>query len=407
MKKASNQLIIALSLIFFAPNLFAQWGFQMSSYQEMNDNPFHLPEEEKSMVTSISFGVDRAWKSAVLGYEGFYSYFSNMRNRNFYWHHLTLDMGSDTTQFNLGVEQRINADEYNLYDYWNAKAGAGHRLFVKGAIIFLSTNFEVNSFNEVSDLNNMKMTTAIGFNKSFRTKTTLIMRSQFEYKIYQNQTSRDFSDDSIDWFSFVSVTGDGKGNGWDNGNHGHDRGYMDGDHRGGFMAPRAYGDFANERVSQLVSVVRVAQSVTRTTGVALQFTNRYLLGGNSRYIAGIEDSYSRESEIFNDPMGYESNSVGMEMTKIFRRSVRLKFSAYWTKKNFSSQGIYQDAEVYDENIFRKDEMKRVGLILTKNIDLSAISMAIVGTYQWIDNKSNSYWYDYQNQYGALGLEFYF
>ncbi|NOZ60533.1 MAG: hypothetical protein GXO74_02520 [Calditrichaeota bacterium] len=400
-------ILLALIFLLSSAKLFGQWGFQMSLNQEYNNNPFHLPQQEKSWVSSALLGAERSWKHWDLSYEGLYSDFANMRDRNFYWHSLTLQAGSDTTMFSLSAEQRIDKTGYDLYDYWNTNAQVTHRFFVKNFTINLSGRAEMNFFNQVQELNNMKFSAGIGFNRSFQTKTILIARADFEYKNYQNSQTRGLSDAPLMMDMPVAIAGWGRENSNANGNHGSKRGYMDNDHGRGFMTPHAYSDFVNASVSQIVSMVRVAQSVAPTLGVALQYVNRGLVGGNSRFITGVADSYSKESEIFNDPMGYESDVIGAEITKIFPWAIRLKLSAYFSKKNFTAQGIYSDSETYDENVLRVDDTKVAYSTISKDLNFSAFAVTIAVNYQWLENRSNSYWYDYRNQYAAIGLEFYF
>jgi len=69
-----------------------------------------------------------------------------------------------------------------------------------------------------------------------------------------------------------------------------------------------------------------------------------------------------------------------------------------------------DTENYDESILRKDENQTAWLSLRKNIGLNFRNggqIALYFYYQWIDNKSNSYWYDYENTASSVGLEFEF
>ncbi len=401
--------IIALLFMLATPiYAFAQWGFQMSVNQEYNNNPFHLPEEERSWVSSIFWGANREWQNLDLSYEGFYSDFAQIRERNFYWHSLSLNAGSDTTVFNLNVEQRIDKKEYNLYDYWSVGGNFSHRIFIKSSTFLLSGNIEANFFQEVPELDNEKFTATVGLNHGFRTKTTLIVRMGFEHKIYQNSQSQNFEESPFMTgmpATALAVT-DGDGHGSSHGNHGSNRGYMDWENKG-FMTHSIYGDFANESVSQFFSIIRIAQSVSPTMGLAVQYSGRRLIRGNDRYISGISDSYSRESEIFNDPMGYESDVVGAELTKVLPWAMRLKVSSYYSKRNFISQGIYSDAENYVEDILRKDESRFVRLMVTKDFYFTKFEMSLTGSFQWLRNESNSFWYDYSNHYAALGMEFYF
>ena len=118
-----------------------------------------------------------------------------------------------------------------------------------------------------------------------------------------------------------------------------------------------YTDTEAPSVSQLRLWLRAAQSITAATGLAVQYQNSFLLSGSNRYVAGITYGPNEESRIFDDPMGYESNSIGSELTQLLPGSILLKGAFYLTEKNYSSQGIYLDQENYDETTLRKDTYK--------------------------------------------------
>jgi hypothetical protein len=171
-----------------------------------------------------------------------------------------------------------------------------------------------------------------------------------------------------------------------------------------------YSEIEAPSVSQLILWVRLAQSVTSTTGLAVQYQTSTLLSGNNRDVAGISYGYSEESQIFDDPMGYESSSIGSELTQLLPLNILLKGAYYYTKKKYSSQGIYVDLESYDEATLRYDTYNTFWLRIQKSFALSSTrntNLLVRLNYQWTDNYSNSYWYNYENQYTAIAIEFQF
>ena len=159
---------------------------------------------------------------------------------------------------------------------------------------------------------------------------------------------------------------------------------------------------------QLSLWLRLAQSVTPTTGLAFQYYNRTLLSGQDRFISDISYSYSQESEIFNDPLGYESHSYGLELSKLLPNELILKLAANYVEKDYSAQGIYVNEENYDELTLRNDKHKTFYVNLKKDFEfIKGSTLAMSLYYQWISNNSNSYWYNYNNNFCSVGFEFEF
>jgi hypothetical protein len=154
----------------------------------------------------------------------------------------------------------------------------------------------------------------------------------------------------------------------------------------------------------------LAQSITSTTGLAVQYNYQTLLSESARFITGISYNYSEESQIFDDPMGFEGFSVGGELTKLVFGGMILKSTFYYKDKQYVSQGIYTDFENYNGSILRNDVNKTIWINLQKRLGLKfrgGSDLIINLNYQWINNQSNSYWYDYSNQQISLSLEFQF
>lgn len=399
-------LVVVLLLIFHSAN--AQWNFNFSYEQEYNDNPFRLPEAQQSWISSLQFGAEHQLNKYTVGYNGNYSHFNNILDRNFYWHQLALFGGSDTTGWGIYGEQRINKSDYNIYDYKDLNGFFRHRFSIKGITTNWQSKIKFNFYDQISELNNWKLNSSIRFHKSFPTRTTIIVGAGFDYKNYLNSSQlievepdTNISEMNFSTTSILAETGSGH----DSGGNRRGRGYFHGDGHG-YLSQNSYVDFENPSVLQLSFWLRLAQSITPTTGVAFNYFNRTLLSGQDRFISDISCSYSQESEIFNDPLGYESHSFGSELTKMLPLEITLKLFAYYVTKNYSAQGIYIDEENYDEITLRKDKYKTIYLNLKKDFEFVKDSkLGLSLNYQWINNDSNSYWYNFKNSFCSIGLEF--
>lgn len=376
----------------------AQWNFSLTYDQEYNDNPFRLPEAQKSWVSTVDFGIERGFENINLGYYGSFSRFNSIAERNYYWHQFALWGGSDSTNWGVYGEQRLNSSNYNVYDYVNATAYFRKRFFLLGMMTNWSSSIYLNRYSQLSELNNWRFNSNIRIQKSFATRTTIISGLGFDYKDYLNSIQESLVDgepmfnENNDFSNMYGNNGRGRGRGK------------------GYLVEDSYTNFETASVSQLNYWIRLAQSLTQTTGLAVQYQTRQLITGLDRYVSGLSYSYSQESQFFDDPMSYESHSIGSELTQLLPFSSTLKLAFYFMAKNYSSQGIYVDAENFDESILRQDEYRTAWLSLKKNIGLNMKNGGQISLYfyfQWLDNQSNSYWYDFENRASSVGLEFEF
>ncbi len=389
-----NWLSIVL-ILFFSQGVFSQWFYSLSLDQEYNTNPFRLPEAESDFISVLGGGVQRQWEAASLQYYGSFTGFRENTARNFYWHQLFLS-GGDSTGYFLSLENRINGADYSIYNYTIGKAGLNHQLFSRGFFWRMGVSFSLSTYQELAELDNFLLSSYASVNRSFPTRTSVIAAVAFNYKSYLNQTvSATVPGDSVIPVnaSVNSLTGINGGGG-----PGH-----------GMWGDQYY--FSREEapaVAQLLVTLRLAQSLGTYSGVALQYQVRKSFTNQERTLAGISYGYADESQIFDDPLGYEGQSLGIEFNQYLPYGIFLKTNAFLNWKNYISQGIYSDAENYTDAVLREDTFRTAGIFLRKSWNTSVPGLSSLGlqvNYQWMDNSSNSYWYNYRNQYVSTGLQF--
>jgi hypothetical protein len=383
-------------------NLLSQWYFNFSLDQAYNDNPFRLPEPQESWISSLNFGIQREYKNFFVNYDGSLNHFEAMSERNFYWHKIGVGLASERTNFGISAEQRLNQSDYNIYNYSMVAANFSQQFqFIKLNWLWSNNTF-YNDYSELSQLNNWEINSNIRLHYTFPTRTTLLGGTGIFYKRYTN-SEQTIAIDTTSSQIMASILGNGRG-GPGGGKHG-----MIGS-GGGYFSQTVYADLDVPSITQIRLWGRLAQSITSTTGLAVQYNYQTLLSESARFITGISYNYSEESQIFDDPMGFEGFSVGGELTKLVFGGMILKSTFYYKDKQYVSQGIYTDFENYNGSILRNDVNKTIRINLQKRLGLKfrgGSDLIINLNYQWINNQSNSYWYDYSNQQISLSLEFQF
>ncbi|MCP5063572.1 MAG: hypothetical protein GY936_14090 [Ignavibacteriae bacterium] len=352
--------------------LQAQWNFSLSTTQDYSDNPFHFPTPESSLISSYNLGVETKLDSIGVGYYGNYSTFSDMETRNYYWHQFGFWNTKNNFMFGLYAEQRLNQIEFEYFDYTNYNAYVKHSTTIGGVNILSQGAFTLTNYSQLDDLDNWLGTIGTKLNKSFETKTTLIGGLILNYKSYYS-TNLDTAQSTVNnRFSYTESTS-------------------------------AY-------TSQFSYYARVAQSLTSTTGLALQYTGKSIIGGTAKSVRELEYAYGDESQYFDDPISYEGYILSAQLTQLLPEGIILRGSYSYNTKEYPSQGIYTDSEMFNNEEVRNDTQQVLALSLKKNFPLSSLSKSMIIlslNFQVINNESNSYWYDYSANHASINIDFQF
>ncbi len=371
MKKILLPLKIIFSLLFLstAQSVNAQWSLNFSTGQEYNDNPFRSPFPETNLISNYDLNVMNENDFVSFGYLGSYFALNNNPERNFHWHQLSLWKYFENLSLNVSYEQRFDKDYYSFLDYSTIEGNFNYQIPSDDILPQLYSSLSYTKFKELSALDNF--TAALGFeiNKGFETSTTIITGAKFNYRAYSSDTYV-IQPDNYTSDSLIII-----------------------------------GNEKPTPIPQLTSYIRAAQSLTESTGLAVQYSNRSILGEiKSVFLSG--DFYLwEESEIFDDPLKYEGNTILAELTQLVD-DYTIKVGYYLNKKNYPSQGIYTDYENFSYDLMRSDTQQIFNITLQKNsgfvIGNAELNFSL--NYQYINNKSNSSWFNYKSSSFMLNLD---
>jgi len=358
-----------LIFIGFSDFSFAQWNINLSTLQEYNDNPFHSPFAEESFISTLNLSVEKTISNVTIGYYGNYANFSESSKRNYYWHQLEVWNTNKNILYGINVEQRLNGTEFSFYNYQNYSAYLRYRVKIKDIFIFGNTYVNVTDYSDINDLDNLLGSVNFMANKSFKTKTTIMGGMDFKYKNYFNTEFNSLKNDNIE------IIG----------------------------SNTAY-------TTQLNYFIKVAQSITPTTGMAVQYTDRNIVDGTAKTIRKLGFAYGDESKYFDDPISYEGSTTSIQLTQILPMEITLRASYFYNNKEYPSQGSYVKINKLDPNTQRNDTQQIVNIGIQKKIyfgKYNTTSLALILNYQYINNSSNSYWYNYKSNKINLGLNYNF
>lgn len=365
-----NKIFILLFLVLSFNNILAQLNYSLGTSQSYSDNPFHSPIAESSLISTFDFGVQYKLPSISFGYYGNYSHFNEIGDRNYYWHQIGLWSATDTSIFGLYLEQRLNTLEFEYYNYTNYNTYYKHKFNFSGTNLSLGAILSYTNYSFLDDLDNIYGSIGLTLNRSFETKTTLIGGINYNYKNYisTDLNSADLVGDSL----FSSST--------------------------------------SAFTSQFNFYGRIAQSITETTGLALHYSNQNIVGGTANFIRELDYVYGDESQYFDDPISYQGYSLSIQLTQILPEGIKLKIIYTDEFKEYPSQGIYVNSELFDPNILRNDDVSDLNISVSKNFyfgDNQKTAILLTLGYRQLQNKSNSYWYSYSTNLFTLNFDYQF
>lgn len=372
----TNKFSLVIMILLIQVSLSAQWNFSISTNQEYNSNPFRAVESSGELISTYNYGIEKQFGDFSFLYFGSYSALSQTTDMNYYWHQAGVYAEWENSVVGTYFEQRINKDTYNFYDANLFSLYFRHSLPMDFVNLKFNTAAVYSNYPNLPDFNNLLLNAAVSASKSFESKTTLIGTLLLNYKNYR---------DEIDT---TMMSGSGYG-------------YMRG--------RRSLLSESSVSVSQLDFNARLAQSLFENTGVAVNFNYKKILSG-SGVNAGIIESVYGETELYEDPVTQEGFSVGGMLTQILPFEITLQAGYFYYDKSFPAQGVFTNAELFDDTLVRNDNQNNFYITAAKNFILDEESGSYIQlsfNYNFLNSNSNSYYYNYQRNMMSLNLDFQF
>ncbi|MEZ5069581.1 MAG: hypothetical protein R2751_01090 [Bacteroidales bacterium] len=269
------------------------------------------------------------------------------------------------------AEDRRNTETFNYYNYQQGYAYVNLRLNLNGTFLRLGVNARYRNYPSIPELTNFQEYLFLQLSRSFQTRTTLMMESNLGFKSFQ----------AVETWVPVSV-----------GINGNER-YM-------LVEERIPG------MSQLALTFRVAQSLHDRVGLYVQYSGQYVLNDTGRTNS---TDYFQDEELFDDPFSYRSSGLSSRLTIILPGNLSILAGGGYTTKHYVSETSYLSAEdAVGEGDLREDQRWNAYLKLSKTFLLKTPWMNAIKpylSYSYLNNASNSYWYEYNYNYVNLGILF--
>jgi hypothetical protein len=395
-------IIIVLTL---AGNLAAQLSvdFSVSSYSDDNIYSSPYPQQDLLSDYSIYLGYNPDKTNINYYYDGGYTQYNETAVRNYWIHELGINYYNpfgkkEQNTFYLGGYwlKRLDTEENQYYDYSQLYGYAN--LSYSFDTMFLKTgyNFRYRSYDYLPDLTNYRHYLFVQGNKSFKTRTSVILEADLGYKSYAG----------VEIFDYYP----GGGTRPPGGGHGPGGGMLSVE-----SVESSQADYytstttAIPSMGQVVFLARVAQSLTEKMGIYIQYRLQRSLTPNTDY-KNLDTKFVDE-ELFDDPFSYESDSYSSQLSWLLPWQMKLEAGGLYSSKNYLNEYAFTSEEdTVGLGGLRLDDRTSIYLNFKKNFyfkDTWIDAIRIYVNYNFIHNESNSFWYKYTNNVFGGGLEFNF
>jgi hypothetical protein len=256
---------------------------------------------------------------------------------------------------NVGINYtvRINKEDYYIYDFNQVSAYANYMHSISGSnkiqIGVIGNQIDYENFSLFSHYQLKAFLKSIN---SFESRTSLTLAAEIDQKIYiekmQNQGLAD-------------------------------------------------------EVLQSKIYLQLGQGITDDLGLSAYAFLRNNLSGGNRYFNTTNYIYYEE-ELFNDIYSNEGIETGITLSYLFVPNIMGRLAGVYEIRNYTDLPA-ADEEGNDLNELRKDDQFTAGASLEFGLSEILSGLYLSLNYNFINNSSNDYYYDYTNQIYALTLGF--
>jgi hypothetical protein len=390
-------ILYSFLIIFaFSHAVLAQFSSRLEVSSAYDDNVFRSPDPTEDFVSDLSLDLSYKFNNSnvQINYNGNFIFYRSLNERNLSLHRLSLNYfksfgKDDLHSFFIGVNglTRIDGEEYKEYDYKQLYAYANVRLDLESLFIKTGYNFRYRDYITFSELNNLRHYLFLQINKSFTTRTTMIMEADLGYKVFTTPVYFTSLEESIH-------DGGGSGPG------------------SGMMTGSSFPVTISTSVppmGQLTLLGRISQSVFEKMGVYVQYRKQINLSDQITSITG--NSFYQDEELFDDPFSYEGEEISTQLTWIMPWSMRLQLGGSLFYKSYINDTAYTSfSDTLGSGGQRIDKQKNLFLNFTKSFMFNKKWLNTLQFNMYVgysNNESNSIWYNYTNRLFGGGIQWRF
>lgn len=354
-------LILPLLMFVISPNSTAQISLEAYTENYYDDNIYNNSYKVEDFVNSFSlnsgYNFESEYNNLQFYYMGNISYYQKNIFKTSNSHKVgvvnTYLFSEYDNPMNIGVNYtwRNNRETFVIFDFDQLSAYANYRQSVTdNKYLIFGYVFNKNNYKNFDVFSHYEHKSFIKGIFSFETQTTLMLEVKYNLKKY------------IESYSSTSI--------------------------------------ANQN-SQLGLSAGISQSIDTYTGISGYAAYKKNLTDGTRYISS-NDFLFYEEEIFNDLYSNDGHDLGISLTRYLSHTILAKADFIYSKRNYSNIPV-PDAEGYDTDILRKDDQMAGAFAIEFYLNSMIRGMSLELSWNYIYNKSNDTFYNYDNNLFSVGL----
>ncbi len=390
MKNALKIIFVLLFQLAVLENGHAETGISANLFYSYDSNTFrnYLNYSDRIGQGTLYLSHDFGGNADLFRvyYQGNYYNFNNFVDRNFLYHQAGIayshEMADPGNVIYAGAKfaNRLNKELYNYYNFNQFIAYANARFKLGSSFLQGGYRLRERTYQNLEGFSYWEHMLFLRFNRSFETRTSVTIESNFGFKNYVART-------------YVTTV--------------YDSSFMGG--RGGRMGGRGIRTIISVEdapsAKLLVSSFRLAQSITTSTGLSLEVLYRYNFDSEARTLATIESGYMTEDELFDDPYSYKGLQYTAKITQLLPRGIQTAISFTLTNKFYPGHlALDLDGNPVDGQ-YRSDQLRYFYAGLEKSFALKHLfaSLTFYLESYWIKNSSNDDYYRYTRSLFSGGM----
>ncbi|MEN8230043.1 MAG: hypothetical protein ABFS38_17920 [Bacteroidota bacterium] len=383
---AGKYLIFSICILAVQQLATAQFNANLDLSSNFDDNIYLSPEKISDWIYDMDLSLDYTFKDTATNIFYNLDYLRYQQNpaRNFFLNKAGIRYSNDFGKkrqnwFYVGgyFMDRRNTDTYSYYDYQQLYLYTNQRFVIKKTYLRTGYNFRYRRYMDFMELTNYQHYLYLQLSRSFRTRTSLIMEADLGYKTFYTTTT---------YTRTTTESGQGR-------------------------FSTTHYRVTEEQIpsmSHAIVLLRVAQSLHDRVGIYLQYRGQFSLSDASRINAG---SYFQDEELFDDPFSYTSHGLSSRLTMILPENLQIRAGGGVTMKDYISETSFiSETDSIGAGPLREDLRFNAYARVSKTFsfkDKWIDSIKPYLNYTYVNNQSNSYWYDYNYHFLGVGVVFNF
>ncbi|MBC8184423.1 hypothetical protein H8E88_25285 [candidate division KSB1 bacterium] len=376
MKKHIIFYVALLSTILSISNIFSQTSISVSQSLAYYSNSFYnykqLPDVNDNLGLKASHIFKGETVQSRIFYQGDLNYFKTYSDRLYHNQAFGYDgytVSSDnkrTLYFGANWRMHDGKDIYDFFDYSKLQFYGNSKIYFRSNLIgkfgYILNN---RNYSELPEFSYWEHYLYAQMNTFFQTGTSITMIFNYGLKNYiPLQISSNWR--NPEFFEMPSV-------------------------------------------DQLVSSIKVAQSLGDKTSLSLKYLNRLNPGlvTGSAAVMNTDDLFT-EDELFDDRYGYRGHEFSLNFTHYLPAYIKFELGSVYYLKDYHNRQLYDiDGNLDISGDTRSDQRSLIWGGLSRsfavNWGIKNIKLSLQGGY--LKNDSNAGYYRFDNYFGSLGLQF--